>query len=107
MADPKKATARPWHGDPEPYCEYIWGPENEMVAQVRGYGADLPREANAALILEAVNGREDARKLAEAVAAMYTKRHDAMADEDPLWGNDGGELTVGDLRRAKRIMGRE
>ena len=65
MSDHPNATSRPWHGDPEPYCEYIWGPENEMVAQIRGVGAGLPREANAALILEAVNGHEDARKLAE------------------------------------------
>ena len=48
-----KHTKGPWHLDPDGYCEYIWGPNNEMVAQIRGVGADLPREANARLIAAA------------------------------------------------------
>ena len=28
----EKATPGPWHGDPEGYCEYVWGPKEEMVA---------------------------------------------------------------------------
>ena len=45
-----KHTKGPWKYDDE---LYIWGPNNEMIAEMRGTGANLPQEANARLIAAA------------------------------------------------------
>src|SRR5262245_8576864 len=50
-----KGTPLPWCGDPDSYAEYIWGPNLEMVAQMRGTGAGLPKAENQAKLLAAVN----------------------------------------------------
>ena len=46
-----KWTAGPWKADEEQ--AYIFGPECEMIAELRGYGAGLPMQANARLIASA------------------------------------------------------
>lgn len=45
-----KHTPGPWKFDD---MMYVFGPKNEMVCQIRGYGAGLPQEANARLIVSA------------------------------------------------------
>lgn len=50
-----KHTPAPYHLDPDEYEEYIWGPNGEMVAQLRGHGAGLPKRANGEFIVRAVN----------------------------------------------------
>jgi len=40
MSEPTKG---PWMYD---RTLYIWGPKGEMIAEVRGAGADLPQDAN-------------------------------------------------------------
>lgn len=44
-------TPGPWWLDD--YEMYIWGPNHEMVAQVRGFGAGLPQKANGQLLADA------------------------------------------------------
>lgn len=40
-----KHTPTPWHCDPAEYDLYVWGPEGEMVLELRGHGAGLPKRA--------------------------------------------------------------
>jgi len=44
-------TPGPWHTDD--YAMFIFGPNNETIAQTRGEGADLPIDANARLLAAA------------------------------------------------------
>ena len=72
------ATKGPWHGDPEGYCEYVWGPNNEMVFQIRGAGADLPMEAN----------RDFAIAAREAVPALIARVKELVGDFDIPQGHE-------------------
>jgi len=63
MTDNSKATPRPWHGDPAGYAEYIWGPNDEMIAMLRGVGQGLNQKAHRDLILEAVNSYDHLRRV--------------------------------------------
>lgn len=60
-------TETPWKYDGQ---NYIFGPNNEMVAEIRGWGAKLPMDSNAAFIVKAANSYdrmlgalEDAQKM--------------------------------------------
>jgi len=44
-------TQGPWKYDDE--GQYIFGPNTEMIAEIRGYGEYLPQEANGRLIAAA------------------------------------------------------
>jgi len=44
------ATPGPWTMDDPMDGIYIFGPDNEMVAELRGFGAHLPSGVNGALI---------------------------------------------------------
>lgn len=61
------ATPRPWSQDQHYPDTFVWGPDNQMVAdhesatgviRMRGTGDQLPEAANAALIVAAVNALE-------------------------------------------------
>ncbi len=75
MSDSHTPTPRPWHIDPR-FCLHIWGPDKEMVAdfeqseaedapeksfvsRIRGFGADLPQQANANHIVTCVNAHDE------------------------------------------------
>lgn len=67
-------TPTPWRCDPDGYAEYIWGASGEMVAQLRGHGAGLPKRDNAEFIVRACNNLdallESLKELHDASAAM-------------------------------------
>lgn len=58
MTSIEKHTPTPWHPDPDGYEEYIWGPEDQMIAQLRGHGAGLPQRTNAEFIVRAANAHD-------------------------------------------------
>jgi len=49
-------TPTPWNYDG---MNYIFSKDNEMIAEIRGYGAKLPMDVNAAFIVRAVNAHEN------------------------------------------------
>jgi hypothetical protein len=55
-------TPGPWKLD-EFNGNTIWGPYNEHIADVRGYGAGLPQEANAQLLTASPEMLDSLRKL--------------------------------------------
>lgn len=108
-----KATPRPWHSD-EPYFIYIWGPGQKMVAdlgsgeeaylaRIRGVGRGATQEeqqANARLIVSAVNAYEAHQRAAEALRAMIDNSLCAVPHSDDGGGRCGGCRAVREARAA-------
>ena len=94
------ATKGPWHGDPAGYCEYIWGPNNEMVFQIRGAGADLPMEANRDF---AIAAREAVPALIERIRELE-KENNELGMRDVVLRSDYESVVLDrdDLRRLTR-----
>ena len=91
----KGFTPGPWHGDPEGYCEYIWGPNDEMIAQVRGAGAGLPREANQRLLVDAPRLLAENIALRESHAKLVEALHESADALDQIWAAIGDALLSG------------
>lgn len=70
-ATTERATARPWRCDPDPYNIYVWGPNDEMICEMRGTGAGLDKRANAELIVSAVNDHDALVEKVRALAAKW------------------------------------
>lgn len=93
----EKATAMPWHTDD--YLAYVWGPDQQMVAdtrgendsivRMRGVGAQLPIEQNLAFIIAAskVIPSLSAMVAREEAVREYIKELRAHPDAiyRPLW----------------------
>jgi len=76
-----EATPRPWRADEEEYSQYIYGPSNEMICEMRGWGyltgtgglnlsdkdAMEIQHANNQLIVKAVNNYD---RLVEALEVL-------------------------------------
>lgn len=104
-----KATPRPWHSD-EPYFIYIWGPGQKMVAdlgsgeeaylaRIRGVGRGATQEeqqANARLIVSAVNAYEAHQRAAEALRAL-DRRIKLLCDADSETSAHWRELLLPDI----------
>lgn len=67
MTPETKHTPTPWRYDGE---AYIFGPANEMVAEIRGHGARLPMEENAVFIVCAVNAHDELLRALKGVTVL-------------------------------------
>lgn len=93
-------TAGPWRPDVDSL--FIFGPNTEMIAEMRGAGANLPIEANAKLIAAAP-------EMAEALKALLKAYNQLMpglkniAVEDYANINDAPRLARAALAKAGQL----
>ncbi len=68
--DLSKATPRPWRLSIQQDYVTVRAPENDLVAQVFGHNQQSLKEANAAVMIAAVNSFEAARELAQMIITL-------------------------------------
>ena len=67
MTTDTKHTPTPWEYDGQ---GYIFGPDNEMIAELRGFGGNLPMDINAAFIVKSANCHDELVAALEEVKAI-------------------------------------
>lgn len=113
MSNLSSATPRPWQLGRWKDGVNLWAPtvcpaeHGASICRFSRYGAPEKDAADAALIIEAVNGWEDARKLAEAVLEITDgDLGKTIRATSKKRGIDGG-LWERTHALAKRILGKE